>query len=101
MLSNSYPLRDMTGVVIFSLRPSSGIFQIITLQSSEEEAIILSLNGLKSVSNTGALWPLKHGRLSWSLPVFSNGITAKEPPPPASKLTDKYLFFFFFFFWLN
>jgi len=55
MLSNSYPLRDMTGVVIFSLRPSSGIFQIITLQSSEEEAIILSLNGLKSVSNTGAL----------------------------------------------
>jgi len=79
---------------MFSLRPPSGIFQIITLQSSEEEAIILSLNGLKSVSKTGALWPLKHGRLSWSLPVLSNGITAKEPPPPASKLTDKYLFNF-------
>jgi len=78
---------------MLSLRPSSGIFQIITLQSSEEEAIILSLNGLKSVSNTGALWPLKHGRLSCCFPVLSNGITAKEPPPPASKLTDKNLYF--------
>jgi len=40
---------------MFSLRPPSGIFQIIILQSSEEEAIMLSLNGLKSVSKTGAL----------------------------------------------
>lgn len=62
--------------------------QILTVVSSEAEATTLSLKGLKSVSRTAAVWPLKRGRASEALPTFSRGMTAKAPPPLASMFTE-------------
>jgi len=52
-----------------------------TFPSSEAEASRESLKGLKSVSKTGAEWPLKRGMRSGSLPRSSRGMTANAPPP--------------------
>ncbi len=61
------------------------------MASSEPDMIMLSLNGLKSVSKTAAVCPLNNGTLSGALPTSSTGITANAPPPEEFQLTEMYL----------
>lgn len=78
----------------------------VTLPSSDPEHISESLKGFlppfntnavrrsgevyQSVSSTTAVWPLKSGIRSGSLPLSLVGITANAPPPLASQLTAMY-----------
>lgn len=55
--------RSATGSVMVRLRPPSGICQTLTTQSSEPEAMTLSLCGHQAISSTGPLCPPTSG---WS-----------------------------------
>ncbi len=50
-------MRSTIGSVIFLTKPASGICQTFTTQSSDAEAITLSLWGHQAISRTGPLWP--------------------------------------------
>jgi hypothetical protein len=62
--------------------PPSGISQSLIVQSSDEDAIILSSKGLKSKSITGPACPAMTGRSIRTLPGLSNGRIPIGPPPP-------------------
>lgn len=69
---------------------SLGTSHIKILPSSEPEAMIRSLKGCQSVSNTTAVCPRKRGTTSGIFPFSFSGITANAPPPPDSQLTARY-----------
>ena len=61
--------------------PPSGTCQSLTVQSSEPEAMTLSLNGFHLMSSTGPVWPVTLPTVRSSRPVCSSGRTMKAPPP--------------------
>lgn len=61
-----------------------------TFPSSDPDATIWSLKGLKSVSRTGPVCPRNRGIASGRRPRVESGIMAKAPPPDASQLTERY-----------
>ena len=65
-----WPTRSTTGSVNVRDRPWSGICQTLTVVSSDELAIILSLNGHHAISNTGPLWPATNGWLISTRPGY-------------------------------
>lgn len=62
--------RVTSGVVRSWARPLSGISQIMTLMSSELEAIMLSSKGFHAKSKTSPWWPATRGLLSSTRPVY-------------------------------
>lgn len=69
---------------------SLGTSHIKILPSSEPEAMMRSLKGCQSVSNTTAVCPRKRGMTSGIFPFSFSGMTANAPPPPDSQLTERY-----------
>lgn len=66
-------MRSTMGSVMFLTNPLSGICQTLTTQSSEAEAITLSLWGHHAISRTGPLWPP-----TWIKGCFINPCCSKE-----------------------
>ena len=81
--------RSTIGSVMFLCRPPSGICQTLTRQSSEAEAMTLSLWGHHAMSRTGPLWPPTRGTSGLTRPTFSRGRMRNAPPPPDSTMTAK------------
>lgn len=63
------PCRSTSHSVRWVASPPSGMYHSFTVQSSLQDAIMLSLNGFHLMSKTGPLWPVTRDVLKSSRPV--------------------------------